>query len=360
MNRVYNFSAGPAQLPEPVLKKASEEMLNYRESGMSVMEMSHRSKVFEKIMEETETLVRDLLGVPEDYAVLFLQGGASLQFSMVPMNLMKKPGRALYVETGSWSQKAAEEAEKYGTVEILASSKDKNFSYIPEIPAVTANADYVHITTNNTIYGTRITHIPETGSVPLVADMSSNIMSERFDTGKFALIYAGAQKNLGPAGVTLVIMKKNLIGAIPAAVPVMLRYGIHIEHNSLYNTPPCYSIYMVKLVLEWVKDLGGLGAMEDINKKKAGILYDYLDNSRIFKGTVRRQDRSLMNVPFVLPTDEQNTQFLKKAEAAGFVNLKGHRSVGGMRASIYNAMPVEGVQKLVNFMKAFEKGAADV
>lgn len=358
MERVYNFSAGPAQLPEKVLVKAASEMLNYGGSGMSVMELSHRSKVFEKIMEETEGLVRDIMGVPSEYAVLFLQGGASQQFAMVPLNLFGKKKKAQYVETGAWSLKAEEEAALYGKVDIIASSKDKNFSYIPAVPALSGDADYVHLTSNNTIYGTRFTGYPETGSVPLVADMSSNIMSEPVDIKKFGLIYAGAQKNLGPAGVTLVIIRSDLAGDPLPCTPTMLKYRIHMESKSLYNTPPCYSIYMVKLVLEWVKELGGLSAMTAINTEKAGLLYDYLDNSSLFAGTARKEDRSLMNIPFVLPTEDLNEAFIKEAAAAGFVNLKGHRSVGGMRASVYNAMPVDGARKLTDFMMKFEKAHA--
>ncbi|HOV63446.1 MAG TPA: 3-phosphoserine/phosphohydroxythreonine transaminase [Spirochaetia bacterium] len=355
MERVFNFSAGPSMLPEPVLKQAASEMLNYRGSGQSVMEMSHRSKVFEAIIEEAESLVRELMPVPESYDVLFLQGGASLQFAMVPMNLMLVHKKAVYVDTGNWATKALEEARKFGEVVVAASSKDRTYTYIPKLGKLGDGADYVHITTNNTIYGTRYTTFPDTGNTPLVADMSSNIMSEPMDVSKFGLIYAGAQKNLGPAGVTLVIIRKDLVGDTLPGTPTMLSYKIHADNKSLYNTPPCYGVYIVGLVLKWLKDLGGIPAMAEINKRKASILYDFLDSSRLFKGTVEKKDRSLMNIPFVCPTEELNAAFLKEAEAKGFVNLKGHRTVGGMRASIYNAMPVEGVQKLVEFMKDFEK-----
>jgi phosphoserine aminotransferase len=355
MDRVYNFSAGPSTLPESVLKKAAEEMVNYRGTGMSVMEMSHRSKPFQEIVEKTEDLVRSLLGVPENYAVLFLQGGASTQFAMVPLNLFWRNGKADYVDTGRWSVKAIQEGEKYGTVRVVASSKDKNYSYIPEIPLPSPDSDYLHITTNNTIYGTRFTSFPRTREVPLVADMSSNILSERIDVSAFGCIYAGAQKNLGPAGTTLVIIREDLVGKHTDSTPTMLRYETHVKGKSLYNTPPCYGIYMVKLVLEWIEEQGGLEEIERRNHEKAGILYDFLDDSTAFKGTVRREDRSLMNVPFLLSSDELNAGFIEEAGKRGLVNLKGHRSVGGMRASIYNAMPLEGVKALRDFMAEFEK-----
>jgi phosphoserine aminotransferase len=355
MARVFNFSAGPSTLPEEVLKKAASEMLDYRGSGMSVMEMSHRSKVFQGIIEEAEALVRELMTVPDDYSVLFLQGGAWTQFAMVPLNLFGRNGKADYVDTGSWSSKTAKEAEKYGTVRVIASSKDRNYTYIPEFPGVNPDADYIHITTNNTIYGTRYTEIPKTGAVPLVADMSSNILSEPVDVNDFGVIYAGAQKNLGPAGVTLVIIKNELSGNHIDSAPTMLRYETHVKAKSMHNTPPCYGIYIVKLVLEWIKDHGGVRGVYEMNREKAAVLYDYLDSSSFYKGTVRKEDRSLMNVPFVLPKDELNERFLESAAEEGLVNLKGHRSVGGMRASIYNAMPEEGVEKLVEFMKRFEK-----
>lgn len=355
MGRVYNFSAGPSMLPEDVLNKAAAQMLNYEGTGMSVMEMSHRSADYEAIIQGAEALLRELMQIPDNYKVLFLQGGASSQFAMIPLNLMKT-GKADYVITGQWSKKAAQEAEKYGTVNRVASSADKTFSYIPELDSETfsKDADYFHITFNNTIYGTRYTELPDTGDVPLVADISSNILSQPIDVSKFGMLYAGAQKNMGPAGVTVVIIREDLIGHARENTPTMFDYRIHADNGSMYNTPPTYGIYICKLVLEWLKELGGIDAMYDINLKKAKILYDYLDSSAMFRGTVVPKDRSLMNVPFVTDSDELNAKFIKEAKAAGFVNLKGHRTVGGMRASIYNAMPVEGVEKLVAFMKEFE------
>ncbi|NLY44067.1 MAG: 3-phosphoserine/phosphohydroxythreonine transaminase [Clostridiaceae bacterium] len=356
MDRVYNFSAGPSMLPEPALRKAQQEMLCYGTSGMSVMEMSHRSGLFKEIIEETEKLLRELMDIPDNYKVLFLQGGASSQFAMVPLNLLRKSKKADYVITGLWAKKAFKEAARYGTVRVVASSEDATFNYIPELDAsmFDPDADYVHITTNNTIYGTRYTTLPDTGDVPLVADMSSNILSQVYDVSKFGLIYAGAQKNMGPAGLTVVIIREDLIGHALDITPTMFDYKVHADAGSLYNTPPTYSIYMCKLVLEWLKELGGVKAIEKINIEKAQILYDFLDESSLFKGTVVKKDRSLMNIPFVCPTEELNAKFIKEAAAKGLVNLKGHRTVGGMRASIYNAMPVEGVQKLVEFMKQFE------
>jgi phosphoserine aminotransferase len=354
MSRVYNFSAGPSVLPEAVLKRAAEEMFDYKGSGQSVMEMSHRSPVFEGILKETKDLFGEILGIPDSHAVLFLQGGASLQFAMVPLNLLPEGGTAEYVETGVWAKKAAEEAAKYGTVKVTASSKSRNFAYIPEVPPASSGSAYLHITTNNTLYGTRFTGLPERGAVPLVADMSSNIMSEPADIGKYDVIYAGAQKNLGPAGVTVVIIRKDLLGRHRPSTPTMLRYDIHAENDSLYNTPPCYGIYIIKLVLEEIKKIGGLPEVYKRNREKAGILYDFLDGSSMFRGTAEKKDRSLMNIPFVTPKEELDKEFLKEAEARGFVNLKGHRLVGGMRASIYNAMPPEGVAKLAAFMKDFE------
>ncbi|MFQ3620134.1 MAG: 3-phosphoserine/phosphohydroxythreonine transaminase [Spirochaetales bacterium] len=354
MARVYNFSAGPSMLPESVLKRAAAEMLDYQGSGQSVMEMSHRSPVFEKIIREAEDLLRELLEIPDSYAVLFLQGGASLQFSMVPLNLLPEGGQAEYVDTGHWAFKAAEEAAKFGKVLISASSKDRTYTYIPQIPMPQHKSSYLHITTNNTIYGTRYMRIPDTGGVPLVADMSSNILSEPLDIRKFSLVYAGAQKNLGPAGVTVVILRKDLLGRHRPSTPTMLRYDIHAEQGSLYNTPPCYAIYMVKLVLEEVKALGGVQVMYRRNQEKADLLYHYLDRSQLFRGTVEPEYRSLMNVPFVTGSKELDSLFLQEAEARGLVNLKGHRTVGGMRASLYNAMPLEGVKALVNFMEEFE------
>ncbi len=356
MNRVYNFSAGPSMLPEAVLKKAQEEMLCYGDSGMSVMEMSHRSKVYESIIYGAEDLLRELMGISDDYHVFFLQGGASTQFSMVPLNLMNKNKKADYVITGQWSKKAYAEASRYGEVRKVASSEDKVFNYIPKLSAdmFDKDADYVHITMNNTIYGTKYNTLPDTGAVPLVADISSMILSEEIDVNKFGLLYAGAQKNMAPAGLTVAIVRKDLVGNAMDFTPVMLKYDTHVKDRSMYNTPPTYTIYICKLVLEWLKGLGGISAMAEINKEKAAILYEYLDSSNMFKGTVVPEDRSLMNVPFVAPTEELNAQFIKEATEAGFVNLKGHRTVGGMRASIYNAMPVEGVKKLVEFMKDFE------
>lgn len=355
MSRVYNFSAGPSMLPVEVLERAQREMVEYGTSGMSVMEMSHRSKDYQEIIDSAEALVRELMNVPDNYKVLFLQGGGSSQFAMIPMNLCKN-GKADYVITGQWAKKAAEEAEKYMTVNRVASSADKTFSYIPKLNKAdfTPDADFFYITYNNTIYGTRYTSLPDTGNVPLVADISSNVMSEVIDVSKFGLLFAGAQKNLGPAGVTLVIVREDLIGNTIDATPTMFNYEIHAKNGSMYNTPPTYSIYVLKLVLEWIKEKGGVAAIEKINEEKAKMLYDFLDSSELFKGTVVPEDRSLMNVPFVTGNDELDAKFVKEAKEAGFVNLKGHRTVGGMRASIYNAMPVEGVKALVEFMKKFE------
>lgn len=356
MERVYNFSPGPSMLPLPVLQKAQKEMLNYKNTGMSVMELSHRSKIFTEIIEEAEYLLRDLMNIPKNYKVLFLQGGASTQFAMVPLNLMAKNRKADYVITGSFAKKAAAEAERYGTVNVVASSADKNFSYIPDVDSLkpSADADYFHITTNNTIYGTRYTELPDTGDVPLVADMSSNILSETYDVTKFGLIYAGAQKNIGPAGVTVVIIREDLLGNALDITPTMLNYKTHSDNNSLYNTPPTYSIYIAKLVFEWLKEQGGVAAIEKVNIEKAKILYDCIDNSDLYKGTAAPKDRSIMNVTFTLPNEELTNKFVKEAEKAGLTTLKGHRSVGGIRASIYNAMPIEGVKALVEFMKKFE------
>lgn len=355
MSRVYNFSAGPSMLPVEVLERAQREMVEYGSSGMSVMEMSHRSKDYQDIIDSAEALVRELMQVPDNYKVLFLQGGGSSQFAMIPMNLSKN-AKADYVITGQWAKKAAEEAEKYITVNRVASSADKTFSYIPKLDksTFTQDADYFYITLNNTIYGTRYTQLPDTGDVPLVADISSNVMSEVIDVSKFGLLFAGAQKNLGPAGVTLVIVREDLIGKVIDGTPTMFNYEIHAKNGSMYNTPPTYSIYVLKLVLEWIKEQGGVVAVQKINEKKAGILYDFLDSSEMFKGTVEKEDRSLMNVPFITGSEELDAKFVKEAKDAGFVNLKGHRTVGGMRASIYNAMPVEGVEALVEFMKKFE------
>ena len=357
MKRVYNFSAGPSMLPLEVLEKAQKEFVCYGDTGMSVMEMSHRSKDFEQIIQHAEASLRELMHIPDNYKVLFLQGGGSTQFAMIPLNLMNKNNKADFVKTGQWAKKAIQEAERYGNVHVVASSEDATFNYIPELDPSTfdKDADYFYITLNNTIYGTRYTTLPDTGNVPLVADASSNILSEEIDVSKFGLIFAGAQKNLGPAGVTVVIIREDLVGNAMDFTPTMLNYATHVKENSLYNTPPTYGIYFMGLVFDWVKEKGGVKAIQKINEEKAALLYDFLDRSNLFEGTVVKKDRSLMNVPFVLPTEELNEKFIKEAKAAGFVNLKGHRTVGGMRASIYNAMPVEGVKALVAFMEEFEK-----
>lgn len=356
MKRVYNFSPGPSMLPLPVLEKAQKELLDYQGTGMSVMEISHRSQIFREIIEEAESLLRELMHIPQNYKVLFLQGGASTQFAMVPLNLMGNKRKADYIITGSFAKKAASEAKRYGTVNIVASSEDANFSYIPDVDSLKPSPDssYFHITTNNTIYGTRYTKLPDTGNTPLVADMSSNILSQVYDVSKFGLIYAGAQKNIGPAGLTIVIIREDLIGNALDITPTMLNYKTHADQNSLYNTPTTFSIYMAKLVFEWLKEQGGVSAIEKINVEKASILYDYLDNSNFYKGTAVPKDRSIMNVTFTLPNEELTAKFVKEAEKAGLSTLKGHRSVGGIRASIYNAMPIEGVKALVDFMKKFE------
>ena len=356
MSRVYNFSAGPSMLPEEVLKKAQAEMVEYGASGMSVMEMSHRSKDYEAIIKGCEALVRELMNVPDNYTVLFLQGGASSQFTMIPMNIGNKNKKCDIVITGQWAKKAAAEAKRYITVNEIASSQDKTFSYIPKLDKskFSKDADYFYICMNNTIYGTKYNEIPDTGDVPLIADISSMVMSEVMDVSKFGMLYAGAQKNLGPAGVTLCIIRNDLIGNQMDITPTMFNYQIHADNGSMYNTPPTYGIYIMKLVLEWIKEKGGIAAIEKLNREKAKILYNFLDSSEMFKGTVVKEDRSLMNVPFVTGNEELDAKFVKEAKEAGFVNLKGHRTVGGMRASIYNAMPKEGVEKLVEFMKKFE------
>ena len=357
MARVYNFSAGPSVLPEAVLQQAAAEMMDYQGSGQSVMEMSHRSKVYDAIIKECEALLRQVMNIPEEYDVLFLQGGASSQFAMVPMNLMTGSGKADFVITGQWATKAQKEAARYGQANIVASSKDKTFSYIPKLDksSFTPDADYFHICVNNTIYGTLFHELPDTGDVPLVGDISSCILSEPLDVSKFGLLYAGAQKNMAPAGLTVVIVKKSLVGKAMDITPTMFNYQTHTENGSMFNTPPCWCIYIAKLVLEWIQNqMGGLEEMGRYNREKAKILYDYLDESALFKGTVVKEDRSLMNVPFVTGDEEKDAAFVAAAAKAGFVNLKGHRSVGGMRASIYNAMPMEGVRALVDFMKAFE------
>lgn len=357
MSRVYNFSAGPSMLPEPVLAKASAEMLDYQGSGQSVMEMSHRSKVFEGIYQETQTLWRNVMGIPDNYKVLFLQGGASTQFAAVPMNLMTKSRKADYVLSGQFSTKAYKEAARYGDCKVVASSKDDNFSHIPALDPqeFRPDADYFHICLNNTIYGTVWHQLPDTGSVPLVADISSCILSKPLDVTKFGLLYAGAQKNVAPAGLTIVIVREDLLGEPLEGTPTMLNYQVMADNDSMYNTPPCWPIYMCKLVLEWIQnDIGGLEKMEERNVRKAQVLYDFLDQSTLFQGCAQKDSRSLMNVTFVTGDKDLDAKFVKESAAAGFVNLKGHRSVGGMRASIYNAMPEEGVVKLVEFMKKFE------
>lgn len=357
MSRCYNFSAGPAALPVEVLEKAQKELVEWNGSGMSVMEMSHRGKEYTSIHENAIKNLRTLMKIPENYKVLFLQGGASLQFAMVPLNLFSKARKADYINTGAWSKKAISEAKRFGTVKVVASSEDKNFSYIPEVTPdmFSADADYVHITTNNTIYGTKYPSIPDTGSKPLVADMSSNILSQEYDITQFGLVYAGAQKNIGPAGLTIVIIREDLLGKAADFTPTMLNYQTHATENSLYNTPPCYTIYIAGLVFEWLLEKGGVRAMEKENIQKAALLYDFLDTSAMFKGTVDVRSRSLMNIPFVTGSDELDARFISEASKRGLKTLKGHRSVGGMRASIYNAMPREGVQALVDFMKEFEK-----
>ena len=356
MARVYNFSAGPAVLPEEVLREAADEMLDYKGTGMSVMEMSHRSKAFETIIQEAEADLRELMNIPDNYKVLFLQGGASQQFAMIPMNLMKNRV-ADYIVTGQWAKKAYQEACIYGKANKIASSEDKTFSYIPDCSdlPISEDADYVYICENNTIYGTKFKTLPNTKGKPLVADVSSCFLSEPVDVTKYGVIYGGVQKNIGPAGVVIVIIREDLITEdVLPGTPTMLRYKIHADNQSLYNTPPAYGIYICGKVFKWLKKRGGLAAMKEYNERKAKILYDYLDESSLFHGTVRKEDRSLMNVPFVTGDAELDAKFVKEAKAAGFENLKGHRTVGGMRASIYNAMPIEGVEKLVSFMKKFE------
>lgn len=357
MSRVYNFSAGPAVLPEEVLKEAAEEMLDYNGSGMSVMEMSHRSKVFDEIIQTAEADLRDLLKIPDNYKVLFLQGGASQQFAMIPMNLMKNRV-ADYIVTGQWAKKAWQEAQKYGTANKIASSEDKTFSYIPDCSdlPISPDADYVYICENNTIYGTKYKTLPNTKGKILVSDVSSCFLSEPMDIEKYGIVYGGVQKNVGPAGLVIAIIREDLITEdVLPGTPTMLTYKTHADANSLYNTPNCYGIYICGKVFKWLKKQGGLEAMKERNEKKAKVLYDYLDSSKLFKGTVELASRSLMNVPFVTGDKELDAKFVKEAEAAGLVNLKGHRTVGGMRASIYNAMPIEGVEALVEFMKKFEK-----
>ena len=357
MARVYNFSAGPAVLPEEVLKEAADEMLDYRGTGMSVMEMSHRSKAFETIINEAEADLRELMNIPDNYKVLFLQGGASQQFAMIPMNLMKNR-KAAYIVTGQWAKKAFQEAKIYGDAVEVASSADKTFSYIPDCSdlPIPEDADYVYICENNTIYGTKYKTLPHTKGHILVSDVSSCFLSEPVDVTKYGIIYGGVQKNVGPAGVVIVIIREDLITEdVLPGTPTMLRYKIHADAGSLYNTPPAYGIYICGKVFKWLKKQGGLAAMKERNEKKAKILYDFLDESKLFKGTVRKEDRSLMNVPFVTGDADLDAKFVKEAKEAGFENLKGHRTVGGMRARIYKAMPIEGVEKRVEFMREFEK-----
>ncbi len=356
MSRVYNFSAGPAVLPEEVLQEAAAEMMDYRGCGMSVMEMSHRSKMFQQIIDDAEQDLRDLMNIPDNYKVLFLQGGASQQFAAVPMNLMKNK-KAAYVVTGQWAKKAYQEAQIYGEAVAVASSADKTFSYIPDCSDldIPEDADYVYICENNTIYGTKFWTLPNTKGKVLVADQSSCFLSEPVDVEKYGVIYGGVQKNIGPAGVVIAIIREDLIpDECLEGTPTMLKWKTQSENGSMYNTPPCYGIYICGKVFKWIKKMGGLEAMKAHNEKKAAILYDFLDQSEMFKGTVEKADRSLMNVPFVTGSDELDAKFVKEAKEAGFVNLKAHRSVGGMRASIYNAMPIEGVEALVAFMKKFE------
>jgi phosphoserine aminotransferase len=357
--KVYNFSAGPACLPEAVLKRAQEELVFYGQSGMSVMEMSHRSADYEAIINQAEKDLRDLMAIPDNYRVLFLQGGASMQFSMVPINLMATYKRAYYLKTGAFAKKAIAEAKKVGEVIVPVSSEDKTFSYIPETTRdmFEQKADYVHITSNNTIYGTRFTKLPDTNGLPIVSDMSSCILSEKINVSDYGLIYAGAQKNIGPAGVTVVIVRDDLIGNAPENTSSMLDYKTMADNDSMYNTPPTYGIYIAGLVFDHLKKEGGVQAMQKRNVEKAAVLYDYIDSSSLFKATAEKKDRSLMNVTFVTGDAEMDKKFVSEAKAQGIVNIKGHRSVGGMRASIYNAMPKEGVETLVDFMKEFEKKA---
>ena len=357
MKRVYNFSAGPAVLPEEVLKEAQAEMLDYRGTGMSVMEMSHRSKAYQTIIDEAEADLRTLLSIPENYKVMFMQGGAHLQFSMVPMNFMKN-GVADYIVTGQWAKRAYQEAQKYGTANKIATSEDKTFSYIPDVSdlPISENADYVYICENNTIYGTKYWNLPNTKGKNLVADLSSCFLSEPIDVQKYAYLYAGAQKNVGPAGVVIGIIRDDMVTEdVMPFTPTMCKFTTYTENGSMYNTPPCYCIYICGKVFKWLLNMGGLKEMERRNREKAAILYDFLDNSKLFKGTVVKEDRSIMNVPFITGDLDMDAKFIAESKAAGFENLKGHRSVGGMRASIYNAMPKEGVEALVAFMEKFEK-----
>ncbi|MBR5411369.1 MAG: 3-phosphoserine/phosphohydroxythreonine transaminase [Clostridia bacterium] len=357
MSRVYNFSAGPSMLPLSVLEKARDEMLDYEGSGQSVCEMSHRSKVFDKIIKDAEALFREIMNIPDNYKVLFLQGGASTQFAAIPLNFMNKNRKADFIVTGVWGKKAYQEAQKYGDARKVASSEDKTFTYIPKLTRedFDPEADYVYYCMNNTIYGTKFPYIPDVGDIPLIADISSCFLSEPIDVTKFAMLYGGAQKNIAPAGLTVCIIREDMLGNARDITPTMLNYKIMADADSLYNTPPCFTIYMCKLVLEWIKEQGGLEAIKANNIKKANLLYDYFDSSKMFKNIVNKEDRSLMNIPFVTGNEELDKKFIKESTEAGFINLKGHRTTGGMRASVYNAMPIEGVEKLVEFMKAFEK-----
>ncbi len=356
-NRVYNFSAGPSMLPAEVLEKVQKDLLNYEGSGQSVMEMSHRSKEYQKIIDDAEADLRELMHIPDNYKVLFVQGGGTLQFAMVPLNLLRNSKKADYVLTGTWAKKAYKEACKYGDIRVIASSEDDKFTWVPKITKedVREDADYAYITTNNTIYGTKYNYIPETGNVPLVADMSSNILSEEIDVSRFGMIWAGAQKNVGPAGVTIVIVREDLIGFAGAEVPTYLDYKIHADNGSMYNTPPCFSIYVAGEVFKYLKSIGGIAEMERRNREKAQMLYDFIDSSRLFSCPVAKEDRSLMNVVFVTGDAELDKKFIALAKENGMINLSGHRSIGGMRASIYNAMPKEGVAALVDFMRKFEE-----
>lgn len=358
MARIYNFSAGPAMLPEEVLKEAAEEMLDYRGCGMSVMEMSHRSKVYQQIIDEAEADLRKLVGIPDNYKVLFLQGGATLQFGMIPMNLMTVNHKADYINTGVWTKKAIQDAKLFGEVRVIASSEDRKFAYIPSMKNLPINkdSDYVYMCDNNTIYGTKFKEYPETGDIPLICDMSSCFLSEPIDVKKFGMIYAGAQKNVGPAGVTIIIIREDLVArSAELPLPVYLRYAPHVENGSMYNTPPTYGIYICGKVFKWLLKNGGLEKRKELNEAKAKVLYDYLDSSKFFKASVDKEARSLMNVTFRTPSDELDAEFLEGAKKYKFTNLKGHRSTGGLRASIYNAMPIEGVKALVAYMKEFEE-----
>lgn len=355
-DRIFNFNAGPAALPLAVLEKAQKEFVNYQGEGLSVMEMSHRSKTFDGIIKDAEQLMKDVMGIPAGYKVIFMQGGATLQFAAIPLNLLADNASADYINTGSWSKKAIQEAEKLGKqIKVIASSEDKNFSYIPKDFSISPDAAYVHVTSNNTIAGTQFSSFPNTGSIPLICDMSSDINCRKIDVSKFALIYAGAQKNMGPSGVTMVIIREELLGKSPDNIPTMTSYKIHGGKDSLYNTPPTFSIYMIKLVLEWMQEIGGVEAIEKINNQKAGLIYDAIDSSDFYRGTVAKDSRSIMNVTFRLPNEDLEKKFIAEALEKGMIGLKGHRSVGGIRASIYNAVPLEAVEALVDFMTKFEK-----